>query len=159
MTKTYYPCHKEETILSPTDTRFNIDCYITDARYINSANRFGEFVLEFQPYGTNDHQMLMERAENAFAAVTMGMSYYSSKTPKLCLENKYGVPYTSQLFTMKVNEDFDYASSLDGRQASLTLHFRDAVDGSIYLQCEYLDLYEPVVAPEVEDEPVDEDDF
>lgn len=144
--------YKEETILEPTSTRFNIDAYITDASYINALNRNGEFVLEFQPYSTTDHQMLLERCESAKATVMMGMSPYSNKKPKLCIENKYGVPFTSQLFAPKVNEEFEHADMLRGRQASLTVHLRDAVDGTIYLQLEYLDLYEPIASEVIEDE-------
>ena len=160
MRNSYYG-YKEETVLSPTDTRFNIDCYILDATHINSANRMGEFELMFMPVSNTDYIMLEERVRTAVSTVMMNMSPYSSKTPKSCME-KDRKPYCSQLFTPKVNIDFEHPDVLSGRQASLTMHLRDTVDGSIYLQCEYCDVYEPVTAPAVikeEVEPADEDDF
>ena len=89
----------------------------------------------------------------------METTSYSNKVPKKRTEDKNRNPCCNQLFTSKVNIEFEHPDMLRGRQASLTLHLRDAVDGSIYLQCEYCDVYEKV-APEIVDEkPAEEDDF
>ena len=66
------------------------------------------------------------------------------KTAYSRIETKYGAFKCSQLFTPKLNESAEdqyFAQRLAGMYASLKLHFRDAPDGQIYLQCSYCDLY------------------
>ena len=156
---TYTYGYKEQTVLSPIDTRFNIDCFIVDATHINSANRDGEFQIKFQPVSYHDYIQLDERINSAMTTVMMETTSYSSKVPKKSTKDKNNIPYCNQLFTPKVNIEFEHPDMLSGRQASLTLHLRDAVDGSIYLQCEYCDVYEKAAPEFVDEEPAEEDDF
>lgn len=154
-----YDGFKEETILNPVKTRFNIDCLIYEADNLLNPNKYDEYTFNFSPLAMSDHQTLMERAMSAEAEVMMSVSSYSSKVPKQKLEDNRGMIYCSQLWKPKVNLELQHSDLYVNRQASLTLHFRDAVDGAIYLQCEYLDVYQQDEQEMFEDDENGDFDF
>ena len=133
---------KERTLLIPTDTRVEVECWLGDCRFINKWNRYDEYRFSFYPQTANDHQLLCEAGEAAVTKLLMSVDPYSKKKPRASYENKDGSFYCSQLFLPKVNVEFDHPDQLQMQQASLKLHFRDDPLGLVYLQAEYVDLYE-----------------
>lgn len=140
-----YEYTEEKTLLTPTDTRVEIECWLGDCRFINKWNRHDEYHFNFYPLTQNDHQLLCEAGEAAVTRLLMSVDPYSKKEPRASYENKDGSFYCSQLFMPKVNVEFDHADQLYMQQASLKLHFRDDPLGKVYLQAEYVDLYEQVL--------------
>lgn len=134
----------EGTILSPTETHWRCEAWLIDTDFIRNWNKFDEYVFSFSPETMTDHQMLFETIDNAKSLVEMRKSRFSTKermNDKSSYE-KNGFPYCSQLFQPKINVDFDHPDQLRGMRASLSGHIRDTADGRIYLQCDYVDLYE-----------------
>lgn len=140
-----YEYTEEQTILTPFDTRIEVECWLGDCQYINNRNRYDEFVFTFYPQTANDHQLLCEAGDAAVTKVLMGLTPYSKKEPRVNYENRDGSFYCSQLFMPKVNVDFEHTDQLLRQQASLKLHFRDDPVGKVYLQAEYVDLYDEVM--------------
>tara|TARA_R110002012_G_scaffold105270_3_gene246111 strand:- start:186 stop:659 length:474 start_codon:yes stop_codon:yes gene_type:complete len=155
---TNYPGFKEETILSPIKTRFEIECVLRETDYLLEPNRYNEYILKFEPLTSLDNQILTEHVMEAEASIMMQMSPYSSKVVKQKYESN-GLSYVSQLWKPKVNLVLENTEMYINRPASLTLHLRDSVDGSIYLQCEWCDLYEQDTDQMFEDDENGDFDF
>jgi hypothetical protein len=132
----------ETTILNPKETHLRIDVFLCDTENLTEPNGYGEYKFSFQPVSYGDYQLLMEAAESALMKVETSLSPYSTKRPAGCYENKYGQPFCSQLFKPIVEPELEDWELLH-KQASLSLHFRDAVDGKVYLQADYVDVYDP----------------
>ena len=137
---------KEETILSPSETRFTIDAWLQDTDYLTEPNRDGVYSLSFTACSMSSHQNIFERVESAVMNVELRKSPYSNKVAKPKCENKRGEAFCSQLFAPKVNKELEHPSLYYGRKAEITLYLRDDVQGTIYLQADYVNLY-PVEQP------------
>ena len=81
------------------------------------------------------------------AKVQLGAGPHSRKEPTPACENSKGQFKCSQLFKPKLNVDPQHYSELIGKQATLCLHLRDDPTGKVYLQAEFVDLYEEVSYP------------
>ena len=148
--KRYYNEKVEEhTILKPFECRFEIDCHLFDCDYIAEPNGKGLYTFNFIPDTGNDYMLLENSSFDAVNQAMSGISPDSNKELELCYEGRSGVIYTSQLFQPKLNFSFNDTFELENRKASLTCHWRDAVDGKIFLQVEYVDCYEDDKTPEV----------
>ena len=139
---------KEETILTPYETSISVECWLDDCKYIDSKNYEGMFSFSFSPLTMADYHRLEEHIEQAVMTVEFGKSQMSRKEPEASCKTKKGSFYTSQFFLPKVNVEYHYPEMLNGSEASIKLHLRDAADGTIYLQGEWVDLYEPVMPEE-----------
>lgn len=162
--KRYYNEKVEEhTILKPFECRFEIDVNLFDCDYIAEPNGKGLFTFNFIPDTGNDYMLLENASFDALNQAMSGVSPDSNKELQLCYEGRSGVIFTSQLFQPKLNLTFYNPYELENRKASLTCHWRDSVDGKIYLQAEYVDVYEQVLTPQVtahlEDKESDPDDW
>ena len=148
-------------ILSPLDTELRIDCFIYDAQYISYPMDDGTYRFEFQIFSSLDYCKLESKIDEAAHLWDRSKGFALDKTSYNHIQTRYGTFVCSQLFVPKLNENSDdkhFGMMLAGREASLKLHFRDAPDGQIYLQCSYCDLYlkpEPDPIPALEDQ-VDE---
>jgi hypothetical protein len=129
-------------ILTPTDNQVRIEAIIKDSTGLLKPNYYGNYEFSFQPLTADDHQRLFEAGESALTDVMYNTPSYACYTLRRHFENKDGTPFCSQRFEPQLNEDVYNPTQLIGRQASLTLHFKDADDGNLYLQCSYVDLYD-----------------
>lgn len=136
---------EERTILTPMDTRVEIECWLGDCRFINRWNKYDEYYFTFYPQTANDYQLLSEAGGDAISQLTMSLDPYSKKRPVAAYENRDGSFYCSQLFLPKVNVEFDHPDQLQMQVASLKLHYRDDPLGKVYLQAEWVDLYDQVI--------------
>ena len=134
--------HEETTILTPVDTRIQVEAWLMNTDYLLDTDKDDVYSFTFQPLTTTDHQRLFEAVERAVMKVEMSKDYYSNKVAKACVEDRYGMPYCSQLFAPKVNVSVEHPDLLVGKQVSLNLHFRDDPLGNIFLNCDYCDFYE-----------------
>ena len=134
--------HKE-TILNPIETEIRIEAWIQDAKYLTTPNRYGEYEFTFTPQVNHDYGRIKETVNTALRNVEM-LSYNGSfsREVKDCTETRFGTFKCSQLFAPKLNKEVRDPMEAINKQVSLKLHLRDAVDGSIYLQCEYMDFYQ-----------------
>jgi hypothetical protein len=132
----------EHTILTPTDTRISVEGWLQDTTYLLDTDKDDVYSFSFQPLTSTDHQRLFEAIERAVMIIEMNKDPYSKKVAKACCEDKYGLPYCSQLFKPKLNVDVEHPDLLYGKQVSLNLHFRDDPMGNVYLQGDYVDVYE-----------------
>ena len=140
---------EEHTILQPFRTRFEIDVELWDCKYIAEPNGYGLYLFSFSPSTGNDFYLLDTASNEALHQAMSGVSPDSNKELELALEDAKGFVCSSALFAPKVNKEFNDSYELEGRKASLTAHFRDSVDGKIYLQAEYVDIYQQVQSDEV----------
>jgi hypothetical protein len=161
-----YTIDKEPTLLSPLETAWRCEAWLLDTRYIQHWNQFDEYVFSFAPQTMFDHQALFELIDNARSLVEMRKDRYSGKTRTADTSSyeKNGSLYCSQLFLPKLNIELPYADYLDGKLVSLAGYIRDSVDGRLYLQCSYCDVYEgdepqPDAAPSSDDASSIEDDW
>ena len=133
--------YNEQTLLNPRKTEMRMEGWLIDTTFINTANRYGEFSLSFQPQTTTDLQRLYECLEGAKTTILMDCGRHSNKTPTSRIEDKFGHLVCSQLFTPKVNVEFQHPDELMGREATFALHLRDNPKGEIYLQADYVDVF------------------
>ena len=136
----------EETILTPHETTISIEVWLDDCKYIDKKNYEGMYSFSFSPLTMEDYLRLEEHIEQAVMTVEFGKSQMSRKEPEASCKTKKGSFYTSQFFLPKVNVEYHYPEMLNGSEASIKLHLRDSADGTIYLQGEWVDLYEPVIS-------------
>jgi hypothetical protein len=132
-----------ETILNPKQTQIRFDCWLRDTDNISEPNGYGEYVFTVQPVSVGDHQLIFEAGATAQSQVEMSLDPYSSKVVRNCYESKMGEPVFSQLFQPIVAPEME-SWELMNRQASITAHFRDSVDGKVFLQADYIDVYDPL---------------
>ena len=141
---------EERTTLTPSETAFRIDGVLMDIDYLvepyGKFRQYPEYRFTFQPLTCDDHQTVLEVVERAVADLAMNLGPYSSKVPKPAVEGKYGMLEVNQLFAPKVSGEDLEGWQLHQRECSIKGHLRDAPDGTIYLQCDYLDV-RPVAAP------------
>tara|TARA_R110002050_G_scaffold79877_1_gene170774 strand:- start:37 stop:513 length:477 start_codon:yes stop_codon:yes gene_type:complete len=135
--KDYY---NEQTILLPHKTSFRTEAFIMDARFIHSANRFGEFSVVIEPLSMMEHQALMEHLESCVSEVRLNTPPNSNKEASASYENGKGFLYSSQLFTPKTNIEFSHPDELYGRTATITGHARDLPLGQVVIQIDYIDI-------------------
>jgi hypothetical protein len=131
---------KKETVLPPIETTMNIEAWIIDSKYVDTPNRDGEFEFTFQPYVQTDYGYLKEVVMSALRTVDMSAPYVNSTD---LTETKSGLFKCSQLFQPKLNKELMCPEmELQNKQVSLKLHLRDDVAARIFLQCDYIDMYE-----------------
>ena len=138
----------EETILTPRDTKLKIECFLDDCQFIQSMNREGLYSFSFFALTMNGHQQLCEQVERAVMTVELGKGYDSRKVAQPKVENRQGGFYVSQMFLPKLNVEIDHPSQLYQKQADLSLHLRDDPTGNIFLQCSWVDFFEPIQYPD-----------
>lgn len=132
---------EEPTLLTPAETSFDVEGQLYDLTYFQHWNRFDEYVFTFQPRFPSDYNKIYEAVENAVMLVEMRKSPYSNKVAIPKCENKHGHPMCSQIYLPKLNIEYEDASELQGRDCCFTLNLRDAPDGSIYLNADYITIY------------------
>ena len=132
-----------ETVLRPRNTSIRFDAWLRDVDYIYKPNRSGEYVFTVQPIAIGDQQMVMENGEKAMSQVEMSLDPYSSKVVRNSYESKMGEPVFSQLFPPKVEPQLEPWELMD-KQVSISAHFRDSVDGQVFLQADWIDIYDPM---------------
>lgn len=152
---------KTETVLSPYETTMNIEAWIIDAKYVDAPNRDGEYEFTFQPINQNDYGYLKEVVMTALRTVDMSAPYVNSTDET---ETKDGLFKCSQLFQPKLNKELMCPEmELHYKQVSLKLHLRDDVSARIFLQCDYIDMYEEDTRTqfeiECEENPLPPDDI
>ena len=141
---------KKETILSPYETTMNIEAWITDAKYIQTPNRFDEYVFTFQPLSYHDYGRISEAVMTALQQVEI--SSYETATDHT--ETKDGSFICSQLFAPKINKEINCPEmDFEYKQVSLKIHLREDVANRVFLQCDYIDFFEEdVIEPGVSDD-------
>ena len=157
-----HPLDNGKPILSPLDTELRIQARIRESDYLLKPNTNHEYILGFFPFTSYDAQRLDSKIEEVLSHWERSKGFMIDKTPYHNILDKYDMYVCNQLFAPKVNhiEDTDYyGASLgwEARIADLSLHFRDAPDGQIYLQCSYCDLYEKEEKPVIEYTGLDDD--
>lgn len=139
----------EETILTPADTSFDVEGQLDDVKHFQHWNQHDNYVFTFQPKLPHDYNRIYEAVENAVMMVEMRKSPYSNKVAVPKCENKWGHPMCSQVYLPKLNIEFERSEELQGRDCLFTLNLRDAPDGSIYLNADYILVY-PKLQPKAE---------
>lgn len=134
--------YKEETILTRERTLLEVDVKLVDTEHMLKNNSYGEYVFTFQPLTSYAYQALQEACESAVTMVELYKSPYSQKEPRLQVCKKGSYFYCSQLFAPKVSEELEHYSLYSMRDATLKLHLREDCAGDIYLNAEYVDLFD-----------------
>ena len=153
---------KEPTspILTPNDTLFRIDCFLAETDYIEEKHQ-DLYEFSFLPLTQDGYNTIEEHCSNAETKVEIElMSCHHNKTIEAITEGDNGTIYVSQFFKPILNlkiEELEGVDPLRNRTATLTLHLRDAVDGKIYLQCEYIDFFEYLTPYQMEEWDEDEE--
>ena len=141
---------EERTVLTPSETAFRIEGVLMDIDFLYEPySRFKsipEYKFSIQPLTCDDHQTVLEVVEKAVIDLEMNLGPYSSKTPKPVVEGKYGMLEVNQLFAPRVNGEAIEGWQLHQRECFIKGHLRDAPDGTIYMQCDYLDV-KPLPTP------------
>ncbi len=117
-----------------------------DTTNLFDKNGFNEYSFSFQPKTMADHQILCEHLEDAKRQVEMMKPPWSTKDVRLHHLNKKKEFLCNQLFAPSVDIKVQDTSELYSRVATITLHPRDAVDGTIYLNASYVHIH-PVYQP------------
>ena len=132
-------------ILSPLETRFQLDVSLMDTQHLLEPNQ-DVFKFTFLPVAMNDYGIVEEQQMNAESKVDMAYMLNADSREASSEMYEDGCLMCSQLFPPKLNfkpEDLpNVPDPLINKTATLQLHLRDSVEGKIYLQCEYLSLYE-----------------
>lgn len=149
---------EECTILSPIETKIRLEAWLMEAKYLQETDADDVFSFSFQPLTSTDHQRLFEAGEKAMMMVELSKSPYSNKVAKPCYENKYGLPFCSQLFKPKLNIKVEHPDMLYGKEVSIAAHFRDDPTGRVYLQADYVDVYARWDGEPMEPNAVSDDD-
>lgn len=139
---------KNETILSPLDTQISVEAWITDADYAMTPNRYGEYQLTFTTFQQHDYGRIDEMVKTALRQVDSYSPYVKATAET---ETRNGDFKCNQLFAPKLNTELNHPEmELLHKQVSLKLHLRDDCTGRIFLQAEYIDIYqeEPSFASE-----------
>jgi len=132
----------EQTILSPIDTQLSFEAKILDADYVREPNRYGEYILEFQPLTSTDEQRFQEMGEQAMMTVERHKQQYSRKEPNLKIFSRAKFPMATQLFPAKINDKDLHPDFMYHRDVSLKGHFRDLPNGDIVFNIDYIDFYQ-----------------
>ena len=136
---------KEDTLLTPTSTQIRIEGWLTEEQHLYQPNRFGEYIVKFQPYTPWDAQVFTDMGEECQRQVDMMKSPYSSKVASNSYIDDKGVAYASQLFTphLEISEE-EYIHKYKGRLSDEVFEikgfFKDGPDGQVFFQIVYLDL-------------------
>ena len=139
-----YPEYDEATLLTPAETRFEVEARLIDVKHILQKNGFAENCFVFAPYSETDYYTIEDAITDAITKVEMRKSPYSKKVARGEHRNGKSFYYCSQVnFTPKLNVEPEHIEELTGSHAGLTLHLRDTPNGDIYLQCEFCDIYDP----------------
>ena len=129
--------------LDPQATQIRVQGFIEDYDYILKKNPYEEYNFSFAPATPQDHHRLYENIEKVISDVEIGFGPYSSVTPKVKYQITNGFTQCSQLFKPKLNCEIPFPEWMHGKEASLNLYLRNGPDGSIYLQCSYIDFMDP----------------
>jgi hypothetical protein len=151
----------EDTILQSSQTSFRIEAWLEDTDYVQTQHRDGDYRLSFHTCSYHDHQVVAEQIEQAISTVRLKSPPWSRKEARSGAEDRLGAFLCSQLFAPKINVEFRHPTELIGKQVSLALHLREDPLGVVYLQCDYIDCFEPVDYPVVApaSEEIDPDDW
>lgn len=131
---------KEPTYLTPQDTHFRCEALIVDATHIANQNRYGEFSVRFMGLTQNDMSQLHEFLCLQLSKLKRELPIRSNKVIEPDYEDRKGFFYSSQLFTPKVNIEWERPEDLRNRQATIVGHLRDDPIGRVYLQIDYVDV-------------------
>ena len=144
-----HPLDDGNAILNPLETEIRMQVMIRDSEYLAEPNDYGEYQLEFLPVSSYDYSKLESKIEEVSSHWYRTKGYMIDIEPYNHIATKYGEYKCNQLFSPKLNLTepdnpyFPKNLGMEARKADLCLHFRDAPDGQIYLQCSYCDLFEP----------------
>ena len=129
--------------LDPQKTNIRIQAFLEDTEFLMEPNPYGEYSFTFAPCTDQDHHRLYENIEKWISEVEVGFGPYSDVQVEAKVKLPKGLSQCSQLFQPKLNCEPPFNEWLYGREASLNLYLRNGPDGSIFLQCSYLDLMDP----------------
>jgi len=152
---------REQTYLTPGESRIRFEAWVIDDKYLFNPNYGGEYRVSLQLANTDDYHRFMELGEWCLMELEMRRDPRGNKTPKNCYQTNKGFALASQLFAPIINISEDKSFLLHREIVSIAGHFRDGPDGSVYFQLDYLDVYEhtyPEVAP-VSNQDIQEDDW
>ena len=142
-----------ENLLTPVESRWRCEAWLTDTRHLLSTNQFNEYLFGFQPQTCQDYQLLEELIEFMISLVEMRRGPHSIKTRMRDTGTRVGSRVQagqgtafmcSQLFAPRLNVKVEHPDLLYGKMVSLSGHIRDTKDGRLYLQCDYIDVYDDV---------------
>ena len=151
-----HPLDDGKSILSPLETEVRVEGMFRDTTNILEPNRFGEYEFQFLPVSQYDYGMLDSKIEEVMSHWFMEKGMMIDIRPFNNIKTKHGFYKCSQLFQPKLNllepdnPYFPMCLAVEGRKADLAMHFRDAPNGEIYLQCSYVDINEPEPEPVIE---------
>ena len=137
-----YTGYEEHTLLVPSEDAFSIECYLQDVKFLQQKNGFAEHYFTFIPFSSSDEMSLELAMASAISKVELRKEPYSRKIANAEYDASRSAKFCSQLFQPKLNVAPENIEELAGQTASLKLHFRDDHDGNIFLQCEYVDVYD-----------------
>lgn len=144
-----YVIHNEvANYLDPQETNIRIQGFLQETKYIQEKNYIDEYVFSFFPCTPQDYHRLYEHIESFLVDVETGFGPYSNVTAKAKYELKDGSSQCSQLFKPKLNCEPPCNEWLHQKEASLNLYLRNGPDGTIYLQCSYVDIMDPYLGIE-----------
>ena len=111
----------EETILSPEETRFEVEVKITDMKHLYEKNGYGEFIFEFNPATPHDWYILEDAVDSAIRMVEQRKPDWSRKVAAQKCMNRKGFYNCNQLFQPKVNLSEEQIQWCQNPDASLTV--------------------------------------
>ena len=150
----------EETYLTPGGTTIRFKAWVMDYEHLFKP-LYGEYRAILQIANANDYHHFTELGDRCIMEVEMRRDPLGSKSPKNAYQTDKGYAIASQLFPPRININEDERHILDRQTVSIAGHFRDAPDGLIYFQLDYLDVVEELyddVFPVTHDD-VDDDDW
>ena len=129
------------TLLTPQETQFYLKVFLVDTKHINNPDYESQFKCEFIPYDADEYTKLETRMDEMIDCLNTRRSCYDDRKfkPRYTSTKNSLALFFSQNFTPKVNIPFDDTAELE-KTASLNLYLRDAPDGSVYLNCSYVDI-------------------
>jgi len=161
-TPNQYAGFTEHTLLKPYEDTITVDVWLRDVKHLQQKNGYAEIYFTFNPTTSYDDMRIEEGMEQAVSKVEMRKEQYSRKQATKQFKDKGKNYYCSQLFIPKLTSALERVEDLEGLTASLKLHFRDDHDGNVYLQCDYVDVYDPsngIDNDTFEDDPKGDYDF
>ena len=148
-----YDTYTEKTVLRPTDHDFIVDGWLMESKYLQDSDPDDVYWFTFIPHNMSDYSRIQYKADEAQMALEINMGPYSNK--KACKEIYHdGNILVSQLFKPKVTSELP-TGDWSGMSVSLRVHFRDDPTGKIFLNCSFVDFYDPSNGT---NEPVEEPD-
>ena len=139
---TYIPHYKEETLLSPHETKFRVEVQVLTTEILEQ-NYCGEFVIEFQPLTHFDYCYLEEHISKVCCDLEFMKDFNSQKEIRPKCQSNAGFFFATQLFPPKLNvadlDDYLLDFQNETPTASITGHFRDLPNGEVVINLDYID--------------------